>query len=71
MPIRNPKPVVEYLKEQKRFRHLFKEGQREQEELEHVQALADYNIERYNLKGIGEDELDSEGADTVGRRKIR
>jgi len=71
MPIRHPKPVTEYLKEQKRFRHLFKEGQREQEELEHLQALADYNIERYRLKGAGEDELDSEGADTVGRRKIR
>lgn len=71
MPIRHPRPVVDYLKPQKRFRHLFKGSQQAQEELEHLQALANYNMERYGLKGNEPDALDSEGADTVGRAKIR
>ena len=68
MPIRNPRPVVDYLKHQGRFRHLFKEGDhRAMEEREHLQALADYNIQLYGLH-VGEDDpTDSAGADTVRR----
>ena len=41
-------PVAEYLKQQKRYSHLFasKEGQAE---IEKLQALADRNIEKYGL----------------------
>ncbi len=41
-----PKPVEEYLKTQARFKHLINNP----EELKRVQAVADSNIERYNLK---------------------
>ncbi len=67
MPIRNPRPVTDYLKEQNRFRHLFTDDPRARKEREHLQALADHNIETYNLRGVGVDPLDSEGADTVRR----
>ncbi len=67
MPIREQKPVVDYLKPQARFRHLFADDARAREELEHLQALADHNIEIYKLLGSGVDALDSEGADTVRR----
>jgi pyruvate ferredoxin oxidoreductase beta subunit len=72
MPIRNQKPVVEYLKMQQRFRHLFtKNDSRATEELVHIQALADHNIKHYNLRGEGMDALDSDGADTVRRGGMR
>lgn len=68
MPIRHPVPVIEYLKRQQRFRHLFAtDDPRAQEELEHLQALADYNIEHFDLYGDTPDALDSEGADSVRR----
>lgn len=67
MPIRNKKPVKDYFATQGRFRHLLKEDYRAQKELEHLQALADHNIEIYGLLGEGEDSLDSEGCDTVHR----
>ncbi|MCA8908122.1 MAG: hypothetical protein KDA49_03420 [Rhodospirillaceae bacterium] len=68
MPIRNPRPVTDYLKSQNRYRHLFNDKDpRAREEREHLQALADYNIARYNLKGIGEDVMDTDGLDTVRR----
>ncbi len=67
MPLRNPKSVTEYLKRQNRFRHLFSNDPRAREEREHLQALADRNIEKFNLRGEGMDPLDSEGADTVRR----
>jgi pyruvate ferredoxin oxidoreductase beta subunit len=67
MPIRYQRPVVDYLKAQQRFRHLFAEEYRAREELEHLQALADHNIEVYGLLGDGDDPLDTEGADTVRR----
>ncbi|KAF0139756.1 MAG: porBH [Rhodospirillaceae bacterium] len=67
MPLRNPKPVTEYLKLQNRFRHLFSTDPRAREEREHLQALADHNIEKFSLRGEGMDPLDSEGADTVRR----
>jgi len=41
-------PVAEYLKAQKRYRHLFASEQG-REELQKLQALADRNIERYAL----------------------
>lgn len=68
MPIRQPRPVVDYLKLQNRFRHLFnKDDPRAQRECEHLQALADYNIDLYGLRGEESDPLDCEGADTVVR----
>jgi pyruvate ferredoxin oxidoreductase beta subunit len=71
MPIRDPKPVVEYLKLQQRFRHLFAEDPRAKEELAHIQALADYNMEFYGLNAEGTDEHDTAGADTVRRGGMR
>lgn len=71
MPLRKIYPVVDYLRLQNRFRHLFVDSARAHEELEHLQALADYNIEAYNLQGHGVDSLDSEGLDTVQRGGLR
>ena len=68
MPIREPKPVAEYLKNQNRFRHLFNDSDpRALEEREHLQALADYNIDIYGLRGDGPDVMDTDGVDTVRR----
>lgn len=53
--IRRPAPVEEYLRPQRRFAHLFKKGA-DPKVLEHLQALADRNIRRYNL-------IDEEGTD--------
>jgi pyruvate ferredoxin oxidoreductase beta subunit len=41
-------PVVEYLKAQGRFRHLF-EGEGRKQEVEQIQRIADENIKRYGL----------------------
>jgi pyruvate ferredoxin oxidoreductase beta subunit len=41
-------PVTEYLKPQRRFRHLF-DNEEGQAEIERIQAVADANIEKYNL----------------------
>ena len=71
MPIRDKRPVVEYLKRQGRFRHLFADDPRAREEQEHIQALADHNIETYGLMGNGPDPMDTEGADTVRRGGMR
>ncbi len=71
MPIRNVRPVTDYLKAQQRFRHLFSDELRAQEELEHIQALANYNIEIYGLRGDRPDRMDTEGADTVVRGGVR
>ncbi|AVM73686.1 thiamine pyrophosphate-dependent enzyme [Magnetospirillum gryphiswaldense] len=68
MPLRQKVPVAEYLKLQGRFRHLFVDSDhRAREEREHLQALADYNMERYGLFGDGDDPFDADGADTVRR----
>jgi pyruvate ferredoxin oxidoreductase beta subunit len=71
MPIRNPRPVIDYLKLQTRFRHLFADDLRAREELEHLQALADHNIEIYGLRGDRPDPLDTDGADQVRRGGTR
>ena len=41
-----PKPVEEYLKAQGRFKHLLNNP----EEIKKIQAIADYNIDKYGLK---------------------
>ncbi len=41
-----PKPVEEYLKTQGRFKHLLNNP----EEIKKIQAIADYNIDKYGLK---------------------
>ncbi len=67
MPIRDPKPVTAYLRLQARFAHLFGADPRAQEELAHLQALADRNIEYYRLRGGEQDSFDTDSADTVRR----
>jgi hypothetical protein len=50
---------MDYMKTQKRFRHLFK-GDKEKDSLERIQAIADANIEKYGLLGSlekGEEKL--------------
>jgi pyruvate ferredoxin oxidoreductase beta subunit len=59
--------VTDYLRPQQRFSHLFKDEPRAREEREHLQALAERNIEYYDLRGTHDDPRDSEGADTVQR----
>jgi len=47
--IKDLRPVEEYLRTQKRFRHLFTmEGG--EEEIKKIQALADWNIKHYGLQ---------------------
>ena len=67
MKIRNPRPVGEYALPQFRFRHLLVGTPEAREELEHLQALADANIERYDLLSETPGPRDSGGADTVRR----
>ncbi len=72
MALRNIRPVADYLKLQGRFRHLFDGSAGAAEELEHLQALANHNIEVYGLRGSGDGTArDSEGADTVRRGGLR
>ena len=71
MPIREKRPVTDFLKPQGRFRHLFADNAKAREELEHLQAVADYNIDRYGLMGDEPDPMDTEGADTVRRGGLR
>jgi pyruvate ferredoxin oxidoreductase beta subunit len=72
MPIRDVRPVTEYLRLQQRFRHLFTDEARAQEELEHIQAIADHNMEIYGLHGDGrQDSFDSEGMNAVRRGGMR
>ena len=65
---RAPRPVADYLKLQGRFAHLFKKGDyRADEELDHLQALADHNIATYGLRGEGLDRMDTTGIAQVKR----
>jgi pyruvate ferredoxin oxidoreductase beta subunit len=47
--IRQPVPVEEYLKLQRRFAHLFKGGKPVDDRVARTQAIADANIRRFNL----------------------
>ncbi|MCI2399662.1 thiamine pyrophosphate-dependent enzyme [Aliiroseovarius subalbicans] len=68
MPIRDARPVTDYLELQGRFAHLFNgEDPRAQEERDHLQALADHNIQTFGLNGEGDDPLDTSGIAAVGR----
>jgi pyruvate ferredoxin oxidoreductase beta subunit len=49
--IKSKLPVTDYLKSQKRYRHLF-EDDRGQTEVQKLQAVADKNIETYGLMGV-------------------
>jgi pyruvate ferredoxin oxidoreductase beta subunit len=49
--IRRRVPVEDYLRLQRRFAHLFKEGREDTERLAAIQRMADANIERFNLLG--------------------
>ncbi len=71
MPIREPVPVTDYLKRQNRFRHLFSDDLRAEQELEHIQAIADHNIEIYDLTGHGESVYDADGMSIVRRGGMR
>lgn len=71
LPIREPRPVSDYLKIQQRFRHLFQDHHKAREELEHLQALADYNIETYQLCGYGADDQDTSGLNEARRGGVR
>jgi pyruvate ferredoxin oxidoreductase beta subunit len=53
--IRKKLPVADYLKSQKRYRHLL-EDERGQAEIQKLQAVADQNIEKYGLMGVKTDE---------------
>jgi pyruvate ferredoxin oxidoreductase beta subunit len=56
--IKKQVPVEEYLKLQKRFRHLFRGAEREKE-IAAIQALADRNIEEFGLLGKPQTSLSS------------
>ncbi|HXH73208.1 MAG TPA: thiamine pyrophosphate-dependent enzyme [Mariprofundaceae bacterium] len=71
LPIRDKHPVSEYLKLQKRFAHLFSDQAKAKEELYHLQALADHNIEVYGLMARGDEGMDTETADTAHRGGAR
>lgn len=49
MPIRHKRPITDYFKLQGRFRHLLSDDPHAIEERAHLQALADFNIETYDL----------------------
>jgi pyruvate ferredoxin oxidoreductase beta subunit len=71
MHLRDILPVSHYLRLQGRFRHLFEDTPEAREELQHLQELADHNIELYGLRSAESEPLDSEGADTVRRGGLR
>jgi len=67
MPIRQRKPIVEYLKLQGRFRHLLGDDPHAVQERAHLQALADRNIEVYGLLGERPSVTDTTGIALVHR----
>jgi len=68
MPIRDQRPVSDYLELQGRFAHLFDDTDpRALEERDHLQALADYNIATFGLTGADPESADTHGSAAVGR----
>jgi pyruvate ferredoxin oxidoreductase beta subunit len=67
MPIRQKKPVIEYLKLQGRFRHLLGDDPEAVKERAHLQALADHNIETYGLTSHRPSTEDTHGMGLVRR----
>ncbi len=53
--IRRQVPVVDYLKLQRRFAHLFKKGAEDTDSITAIQHMADFNIKKFNLVGIKEE----------------
>ena len=53
--IRRKVPVTDYLLAQRRFAHLFKNGQPVDDRVARLQAMADENIRRYNLARVDEE----------------
>ena len=49
--IRRRVPVEDYLRPQRRFAHLFRKGREDTERIARLQAMADANVERFNLLG--------------------
>tara|TARA_B100000959_G_scaffold46178_1_gene46976 strand:- start:62 stop:646 length:585 start_codon:yes stop_codon:yes gene_type:complete len=49
VPIRKQVPVEVYLKPQRRFAHLFKKGAVDEERIARLQAIANANIQEYDL----------------------
>ncbi len=49
--IRRRVPVEDYLRPQRRFAHLFRQGHEDAETIARLQRMADANIERFNLLG--------------------
>jgi pyruvate ferredoxin oxidoreductase beta subunit len=74
MPIRKQRPVMDYIRPQERFRHLLEDSDKAEEERNHLQALCDFNVERYGLLLTSPEppsRLDSQSADTVRRGGAR
>jgi len=67
LPIREKRPVIEYLEAQNRFRHLLSDDPHAVEERTHLQALADHNIQTYGLLATVPGSEDSHGATSVRR----
>jgi pyruvate ferredoxin oxidoreductase beta subunit len=51
--IRRKVPVEEYLRPQKRFAHLFREGREDTARIDRLQRMADFNIDRFGLMQQG------------------
>jgi len=71
MKLREVRPVSDYLHLQDRFQHLFEDVPEAREELQHLQEIADHNIEVYGLRAERPEPRDSEGADTARRGGLR